>query len=106
LEKSQAERTRSAKTLLEMNEKEKALEMLPNWFQGEVYELGDEVRNPYSGETTLLDAAELSMYDAVKGAEMAMLLGLGDIDFCIDTIMQGKDWFLLKNPNAYMILLD
>ena len=96
---------RSAKILLKMTEKEKALEILPNWFNGEVYELGDEVRNPYSGETVLLDAAELSMYDCVKGAEMAMLMGI-DIDRCIDAINQGKDWFLARNPKAYMILLD
>jgi hypothetical protein len=91
-----------------MTEKEKALEMLPNWFRGEVYELGDEVRNPFSGETVLLDAAELSMYDVIKGAEIAMVMNLPvfDIDECIDTIEQGKDWFLLKNPNAYMTLLD
>ncbi len=91
-----------------MTEKEKALEMLPNWFRGEVYELGDEVRNPFSGETALLDAAELSMYDVIKGAEIAMVMNLPvfDIDECIDIIEQGKDWFLLKNPNAYMILLD
>tara|TARA_Y100000401_G_scaffold61561_1_gene48805 strand:+ start:454 stop:723 length:270 start_codon:yes stop_codon:yes gene_type:complete len=89
-----------------MTEKEKALEILPNWFNGEVYELGDEVRNPYSGETCLLDAAELSMYEAIKGAELAMYLGIADIDRCIDVIQQGGDWFLLKNPNAYMILLD
>ena len=61
---------RSAKILLKMNDKVK--QQLPNWFKGEVYELGDEVRNPFSGETVLLDAAELSMYDAVKGAEMIM----------------------------------
>ncbi len=96
----------SAKILLKMTEKEKALEILPNWFNGEVYELGDEVRNPYSGETCLLDAAELSMYEAIKGAELAMYLGIADIDRCIDVIQQGGDWFLLKNPNAYMILLD
>ena len=89
-----------------MTEKEKALEMLPKWFQGEVYELGDEVRNPYSGETCLLDAAELSMYDAIKGSEMVMLMGVANLDRCIDVIDQGKDWFLIKNPNAYMILLD
>jgi len=104
LEKSQAEHTRSAKTLLEMNNS--AREILPKWFLGEVYELGDEVINPYSGETCLLDAAELSMYDAVKGAEMAMLMGLADIDDCIDIINQGKDWFLIKNPSAYFKLLD
>ena len=89
-----------------MNNKKKAEEMLPSWFEGEVYELGDEVRNPFSGETALLDAAELSMYDAVKGAEMAMLLGVGDIDEWIDIILRGKDWFLIKNPNAYITLLD
>tara|TARA_R100001443_G_scaffold108969_1_gene119978 strand:+ start:446 stop:709 length:264 start_codon:yes stop_codon:yes gene_type:complete len=87
-----------------MNDKVK--EQLPKWFEGEVYELGDEVANPYSGETVLLDAAELSMYDCVKGAEMAMLMGLGDVDECIDVINQGKDWMLAKNPNAYMKLLD
>ena len=89
-----------------MTEKEKALEILPKWFEGEVYELGDEVRNPYSGETVLLDAAELSMYDAIKGAEMIMLMNIGHLDDCMDIIDQGKDWFLIKNPNAYMILLD
>ena len=99
---------RSAKTLLEMNNKREAEEMLPNWFKGEVYELGDEVRNPFSGETCLLDAAELSMYEVIKGAEIAMIMNLPvfDIDECIDIIQRGKDWFLLKNPNAYMILLD
>ena len=94
---------RLAKTLLKMNDKVK--QQLPNWFKGEVYELGDEVRNPFSGETALLDAAELSMYDCVKGAEMAMLMGI-DIDRCIDTINMGKDWMLAKNPQAYMTLLD
>ena len=99
---------RSAKTLLKMNNKKEAEEMLPNWFQGEVYELGDEVRNPFSGETCLLDAAELSMYEVIKGAEIAMIMNLPvfDIDECIDIIQQGKDWFLLKNPNAYIKLFD
>jgi len=96
---------RSAKTLLKMNKKE-VKEQLPDWFEGEVYEIGDEVCNPYSGETTYLDAAELSMYDCVKGAEMIMFMGFGNIDECIDAINQGKDWFLARNPKAYMILLD
>ena len=89
-----------------MTEKEKALEILPKWFEGEVYELGDEVRNPYSGETVLLDAAELSMYDLIKGAEMVMCMGVAEIDRCIDIMNQGKDWLLIKNPQAYLILLD
>ena len=86
--------------------KSKVKEQLPNWFEGEVYEVGDEVRNPYSGETALLDAAELSMYDAIKGAEMVMLMGIANMDRCVDVINQGKDWMLAKNPQAYMTLLD
>ena len=89
-----------------MNEKEKAIKALPKWFNGEVYELGDEVRNPFSGETVLLDAAELSMYDLIKSAEMVMTMGVADLDHCIDIINQGKDWFLARNPQAYMTLLD
>jgi len=104
LEKLQAERTRLAKTLSKM--KSKTQEQLPDWFKGEVYELGDEVRNPYSGETVLLDAAELSMYDVIKGAEMVMLMGVADMDRCVDVINQGKDWFLARNPQASMTLLD
>ena len=86
--------------------KEEVKEQLPNWFEGEVYEIGDEVRNPYSGETALLNAAELSMYDLIKGAEMVMTMGVADLDHCIDIINQGKDWFLARNPKAYMTLLD
>ena len=95
---------RLAKILLKMN-KEKVIEQLPNWFKGTVYELGDEVVNPFSNESALLDAAELSMYDCIKGAEMAMLMGI-EIEACIDVIDQGKDLFLARNPKAYMTLLD
>jgi len=86
--------------------KNKVKEQLPDWFEGEVYEIGDEVCNPFSGETVLLNAAELSMYDLVKGCEMVMLMGVADLDRCIDIIDQGKDWFLANNPQAYMKLLD
>ena len=91
-----------------MNNKQQAQEMLPSWFYGDVYELGDEVRNPLTGETALLDAAELSMNDLIKGAEIAMVMNIPvfDLDDCIDIITRGKDWFLIKNPNAYMKLLD
>ena len=45
------------------------------------------------------------LYLPLKGAEMAAVMG-ADIDACIDVINQGKDWFLIKNPSAYMKLLD
>ena len=83
--------------------------MLPKWFEFEVYELVDDVRNPFIGETCLLDAAELSMYDHIKGIELAIMMNIpifGLSGKYIDIIDQGKDWFLIKNPQAYMILLD
>ena len=94
---------RSAKTLSKMNNKVR--EQLPDWFDGEVYEVGDEVSNPFSGETCFLDAAELCMYDLVKGLEMALLIGMQSDEY-IETIRKGQDWFLSKNPKAYMKLLD
>jgi len=82
-------------------------EQLPDWFDGEVYEIGDEVRNPFSGDTCLLTAAELSMYDLVKGAEMVLNMGIAmDQEECIRIMQDGSDWLRNQNPEAYMILLD
>jgi|TARA_R110002050_G_scaffold177114_1_gene310203 hypothetical protein len=80
---------------------------LPEWFEGEIYEMGDEVRNPFSGETALLTADELSMYDLVKGAEMVIAMGVAlDNEECIKIMKEGAEWFKEHNPEAYKILLD
>ena len=87
--------------------KNKEKQQLPSWFDGEVYEIGDEVRNPFSGETCLLTAEELSMYDLIKGAEMVVNMSVAlDNERCYDIMEKGGDWFLANNPSAYMILLD
>ena len=86
--------------------KSKVKEQLPKWFDGEIYEIGDEVRNPYSGETALLDAAELSMYDVIKGAEMILLMTHTSERKLVELIRKGQDWMLAKNPQAYMTLID
>ena len=36
--------------------KQETKQKLPKWFKGELYEIGDEVRNPFSGDTCLLTA--------------------------------------------------
>ena len=83
------------------------MQKLPDWFEGEIYEIGDKVRNPFSGETTTLTANELSMYDLVKGAEMVIAMGVAvDNDECIKIIKEGAEWFKENNPKAYKILLD
>jgi hypothetical protein len=78
---------------------------LPKWFNGELYEKGDTVRNPYSGETFELTAEELSMYDFIIGANQ--LAELGMIAFKNqDDMRKGLAWFRKNNPNAYYVLLD
>ena len=80
---------------------------LPSWFDGELYEIGDEVRNPYSGETIELTAVELSMYDFCMGATMVYELGgLSTDGKILKDLRKGLDWFRKTNPKAYMVLLD
>jgi hypothetical protein len=70
---------------------------LPKWFDGVIYETGDIVVNPFSGEEYKLNNIELSMYDLIKGAEF-----LNEWDL----VRKSVDWFRKNNPKAYMILLD
>ena len=78
---------------------------LPYWFEGEVYEEGGTVENPFTGEQWSLNAGELSMYDFIKGLEY-----IGDHrgwdDEYVDLMHKAIDWFRTVNPKAYMVLLD
>lgn len=79
--------------------------IVPEFFDGQIYAKGEEVTNPYSGESVFLDAVSLSIYDFIKGCEAFSNEGilskgvLRDFDRSID-------WFIENNPEAYMILLD
>ncbi len=90
--------------------KNKVRQKLPKWFDGEVYEIGDEVRNPFSGESCFLTAEELSMYDFIMGSQYAIEM-MGGV-FSDNTInlqndmRKGLDWFRRHNGKAYMVLLD
>lgn len=87
--------------------KELTRQKLPKWFEGDVYEVGDEVRNPFSGEGVFLTADELSMYDLIKGCEMVLTMGMPfDQDEVVKTMQKGISWFRRQNPAAYMTLLD
>ena len=66
-----------------------------------------QVRNPFSGDTCLLTAEELSMYDLIKGAEMVLQMSVAmDNEACYDIVEKGCKWFRSVNPQAYMTLLD
>ena len=48
----------------------KKLTTLPKWFKGTIYDKGDTVTNPFSGEEYKLTNLELSMYDFIQGAQL------------------------------------
>jgi len=85
---------------------------VPKWFEGEVYNEGSVVQNPFSGEEYELNALELSIYDMVMGAVMFVEMRYnGDMldprtaDIQKD-MRKGLDWFRTHNAEAYMVLLD
>ncbi len=84
----------------------------PKWFEGEIYEQGGVVRNPFSGEEYELNGLELSIYDMIMGAQMYIEMRYhGDMldprtaDMQKD-MRKGLDWFRANNAEAYMVLLD
>ena len=79
---------------------------LPSWFNGELYEEGETVQNRFSGEEYKLNNVELSMYDFVMGATMAIEMGIFNTPHHVKELRKGLDWFRKNNPEAYMVLLD
>ena len=79
---------------------------LPKWFDGELYEKGDEVANRFSGEKYTLTAEELSMYDFIMGAQIVLEMGMMDKPKIVEDLRKGLDWFRTTNKEAYMVLLD
>ena len=85
----------------------KAKQQLPKWFNGQLYEEGDVVENPYSGESIELNNIELSMYDFVMGATMVYEMGgLSTNGKLLKELQDGLRWFRINNAKAYMVLLD
>ena len=80
---------------------------LPKWFKGQLYDKGDTVRNPFSGEEYKLNNVELSMYDFIIGSQLVfervphMVTEQKVKDF-----QKGLAWFRKNNAEAYMVLLD
>ena len=78
----------------------------PEWFNGNIYTEGATVRNRFSGEEYELNNIELSMYDFVIGATVAMEMGIFNTPHHIRELRKGLDWFRKHNIEAYMVLLD
>jgi len=89
---------------------EKQITSLPKWFDGEIYNKGEKVTNPFSGESYELTAEELSMYDLIMGAQLLIEENGGifkkEAFKYQKALRKGLDWFRKVNPKAYMVLLD
>ena len=90
----------------------KKLNKLPKWFNGTIYDKGDTVTNPFSGEEYKLTNLELSMYDFIMGAQMTFAVhqekqpNIPISEKLIKDFEKGLDWFRKTNGKAYMVLLD
>jgi len=80
---------------------------LPKWFQGQLYDKGDTVKNPFSGEVCELNNVELSMYDFIIGSQHVFEMAPKSINpQMVKDFQKGLDWFRSNNSRAYMVLLD
>ena len=80
--------------------------LLPQWFNGEVYEDGATVQKRFSGEEYELNNIELSMYDFVIGSTIVLEMAGGYKHTDVSLLRKGLDWFRQHNAEAYMVLLD
>ena len=81
--------------------------ILPKWFKGQLYDKGDTVKNPFSGEVCELNNVELSMYDFIIGSQMVMERVPHQVTpKIVKDFQKGLDWFRSNNSSAYMVLLD
>ena len=80
---------------------------LPKWFKGQLYDKGDTVRNPFSGEKYELNNVELSMYDFIIGSQMVFEKVPHMVtEQKIKDFQKALAWFRKNNMDAYMVLLD
>ena len=80
---------------------------LPKWFKGQLYDKGDTVKNPFSGEVCELNNVELSMYDFIIGSQMVFEMAPHTVtEQKVKDFQKGLAWFRKNNMDAYWVLLD
>jgi hypothetical protein len=85
----------------------KKLTTLPKWFKGTIYEEGDTVTNPFSGDEYKLTGLELSMYDFIMGSQYVFEMAPKSVtNQQLNDFHKALDWFRTHNGKAYMTLLD
>lgn len=80
---------------------------VPKWFKGMIYDQGEEVKNPFSGECYTLTGIELSMYDFILGSQYIMEVAPKTVTpKQVNDFNRALSWFRKNNAEAYMVLLD
>ena len=80
---------------------------VPKWFEGMIYEKGENVTNPFSGQSYNLNGVELSMYDFIMGCTYAFEVAPRTVTpKQLNNYHKAVDWFRKNNAEAYMVLLD
>jgi hypothetical protein len=80
---------------------------VPKWFKGMIYEQGETVTNPISGEEYELNGLELSIYDFIMGSQYVFEVAPKSVTTKqVDDFHKALTWFRKNNIDAYMVLLD
>ena len=80
---------------------------IPKWFKGSIYEQGEEVVNPFSGQCYTLNGLELSMYDFIIGSQHVFEVAPKTVTpKQVNDFQKALSWFRKNNVEAYMVLLD
>ena len=82
-------------------------QVVPKWFKGQIYEEGDNVTNQFSGESYVLNALELSLYDYIMGSQYIFELAPKTVtQKQLSEFRKALTWFRKNNVEAYFVLLD
>lgn len=80
---------------------------IPKWFQGAIYDHGEEVTNPFTGLCYTLNAIELSIYDYIMGSNYIFEVAPKTVtQKQLGEFRKALTWFRVNNTEAYMVLLD
>ena len=80
---------------------------IPKWFKGMIYDKGESVTNPFSGDSYELNAVELSIYDFIMGSQYVMEVAPKTVtEKQINEFHKALSWFRKNNSDAYMVLPD
>tara|TARA_B110000305_G_scaffold214773_1_gene251766 strand:- start:246 stop:509 length:264 start_codon:yes stop_codon:yes gene_type:complete len=80
---------------------------VPKWFQGVIYDQGEEVTNSFTGLCYTLNALELSIYDYIMGSNYIFEVAPKTVTKKqIGEFQKALTWFRVNNTEAYMVLLD